>query len=83
MAHNNLICLLAGIMEELKRLGMNTFAGIVLYSKSAEASTDTAIIVLSRGAAGVSEAGLKLGALTLADVKAKLLSVGIKVLTAI
>lgn len=58
-------------------------AGIVLHNKSAEASTDTTIIVLSRGAAGVSEAGLNLGALTIADVKAQLLSVGIKVLTAI
>ena len=58
-------------------------AGIVVKDVSASATTDTAVIILARGAAGVSTAGLKLGALTLADVKAQLLSVGIKVLTAI
>lgn len=58
-------------------------AGIVVQNTSAAATTDTAVIVLARGAAGVSEAGLKLGLLTLANVKAQLLTVGIKVLTAI
>ena len=58
-------------------------AGIVVQNTSAAATTDTAVIVLARGAAGVSEAGLKLGLLTLANVKAQLLTVGIKVLAAI
>lgn len=58
-------------------------AGIVVQNVSAATTTDTTVIVLARGAAGVSEAGLKLGTLALADVKAKLLTLGIKVLTAI
>lgn len=58
-------------------------AGIVVQNTSAAATTDTPVIVLARGAAGVSEAGLTLGLLTLANVKAQLLTVGIKVLTAI
>ena len=57
-------------------------AGIVVQNTTA-ATTDTAVIVLARGAAGVSQAGIKLGTLAIADVKAKLLTLGIKVLTAI
>lgn len=58
-------------------------AGIVVQVASAKASTNTSVIILARGAAGVSTAGLKLGTLALADVKAKLLTLGIKVLTAV
>lgn len=58
-------------------------AGIVVQNTTAAAATDTAVIVLARGAAGVSQAGIKLGTLAIADVKAKLLTLGIKVLTAI
>ena len=58
-------------------------AGIVVQNANAAATTDTAVIVLARGAAGVSQAGIKLGTLAIADVKAKLLTLGIKVLTAI
>lgn len=58
-------------------------AGIVVQNTTAAATTDTAVIVLARGAAGVSQAGIKLGTLAIADVKAKLLTLGIKVLTAI
>jgi len=58
-------------------------AGIVVQNTNAAATTDTAVIVLARGAAGVSQAGIKLGTLAIADVKAKLLTLGIKVLTAI
>ena len=50
---------------------------------TAAATTNTAVIVLARGAAGVSQAGIKLGTLAIADVKAKLLTLGIKVLTAV
>ena len=57
--------------------------GIVVQNTTAAATTDTAVIVLARGAAGVSQAGIKLGTLAIADVKAKLLTLGIKVLTAI
>ena len=58
-------------------------AGIVVQNTTAAATTNTAVIVLARGAAGVSQAGIKLGTLAIADVKAKLLTLGIKVLTAI
>lgn len=58
-------------------------AGIVVQDTTAALNTDTHVIILARGAAGVSTAGLKLGALTLADVKAQLLTKHIKVLTAI
>lgn len=58
-------------------------AGIVVQNTTATATTDTVVIVLARGAAGVSQAGIKLGTLAIADVKAKLLTLGIKVLTAI
>ena len=58
-------------------------AGIVVQNTTAAAATDTAVIVLARGAAGVTQAGIKLGTLAIADVKAKLLTLGIKVLTAI
>ena len=58
-------------------------AGIVVQNTTAAATTDTAVIVLARGAAGVSQAGIKLGALAIADVKAKLLTLGIKVLTTV
>ena len=58
-------------------------AGVVVQAVSAPATTNTAVIVLARGAAGVSTAGLKLGTLAIVDVKAKLLTLGIKVLTAI
>ena len=58
-------------------------AGIVVKDVSAPATTNTAVVVLARGAAGVSTAGLKLGTLALADVKAKLLTLDIKVLTAV
>ena len=58
-------------------------AGIVVQVASAPATTNTSVIILARGAAGVSTAGLKLGTLALADVKAKLLTLGIKVLTAV
>ncbi len=58
-------------------------AGIVVQNTTAAYYTDTAVIVLARGASGVSQAGIKLGTLAIADVKAKLLTLGIKVLTAI
>lgn len=58
-------------------------AGIVVQAVSAPATTNTAVVILARGAAGVSTAGLKLGTLALADVKAKLLTLDIKVLTAV
>lgn len=58
-------------------------AGIVVQNTTAAAATDTAVVVLARGAAGVSQAGIKLGTLAIADVKAKLLTLGIKVLTAV
>lgn len=58
-------------------------AGIVVQNTTAAATTDTAVIVLARGAAGVSQAGIKLGTLAIADVKAKLLTLDIKVLTAV
>lgn len=58
-------------------------AGIVVENTSAAYRTDTTVIVLARGAAGVSQAGIKLETLAIADVKAKLLTLGIKVLTAI
>lgn len=58
-------------------------AGIVVQNTTAAATTDTAVIVLARGVAGVSQAGIKLGTLAIADVKAKLLTLDIKVLTAI
>lgn len=58
-------------------------AGIVVQNTTAAATTDTAVIVLARGAAGVSQAGIKLGTLAIADVKAKLLTLGIKVLTTV
>ena len=57
--------------------------GIVVQNTTAPATTATPVIILARGAAGVSQAGIKLGTLTIADVKAKLLTLGIKVLTAI
>ena len=62
---------------------VDDIAGIVVQNTTAAATTDTAVIVLARGAAGVSQAGIKLGTLAIADVKAKLLTLGIKVLTAI
>ena len=58
-------------------------AGVVVQAVSAPATTDTAVIVLARGAAGVSTAGLKLGSLSLPNVKAQLLTKDIKVITAI
>lgn len=58
-------------------------AGIVVQDTTAADTTDTAVIVLARGAAGVSDAGLKLDTLPLAYVKDKLLTLGIKVLTAV
>ena len=58
-------------------------AGIVVQNTTAAATTNTAVIVLARGAAGVSQAGIKLGTLAIADVKAKLLTLGIKVLTTV
>ena len=58
-------------------------AGIVVENTSAPATTNTAVIILARGSAGVSTAGLNLGALTLANVTAQLLTKDIKVLTAV
>ena len=58
-------------------------AGVVIENKSAPATTATGVVILARGPAEVSDAGLNLGALTLANVKAQLLTKGIKVLTAI
>lgn len=58
-------------------------AGIVVTPTSAVLNTDTQVVVLARGDAGVSTAGLKLGSLVLADVKAALLAKNIKVLTAV
>jgi len=57
--------------------------GIVLANVDAAATTNTPVLVLARGAAGVSAAGLNLGLLVAADVKAALLAKNIKVLTAI
>lgn len=54
--------------------------GIVVKDVSAAASTNTPVLVLARGAAGVSVAGLNLGLLTEANVTAALLAKGIKVL---
>ena len=56
--------------------------GIVVEDKTTTA-TNKQIVVLARGSAGVSNVGLKLGALTLANVKPVLLAKGIKVLTAV
>lgn len=58
-------------------------AGIVVKNTTAYPATDTAVTVLARGAAGVSAAGLALWTLPLADVEAKLLTLGIKVLTSV
>lgn len=58
-------------------------AGIVVENTSAPATTATPVIILARGAAGVSTAGLNLGALTLANVTTQLLTKDIKVLTAV
>ena len=58
-------------------------AGIVVENTSAPATTPTPVIILARGAAGVSAARLNLGALTLANVTAQLLTKNIKVLTAV
>lgn len=54
--------------------------GVVLNDVDAKASTNTGVIVLARGAAGVSAAGLNLGLLAAADVKTALLAKDIKVL---
>lgn len=56
--------------------------GVVIADVNAALNTDTAVLVLARGAAGVSTAGLKLGLLAAADVKAALLANGIKTLQA-
>ena len=58
-------------------------AGIVVENTYAPATTATPVIILARGAAGVSTAGLNLGALTLASVTTQLLTKDIKVLTAV
>ena len=57
--------------------------GVVLNDVDAALNTATAVLVLARGAAGVSTAGLKLGLLAAADVKAALLAKGIKTLQAV
>jgi hypothetical protein len=57
-------------------------AGIVLENVSAPATTNTNVVVLARGAAGVSAYGINLGALTLPNVTTQLLTKDIKVLTA-
>lgn len=61
----------------------NLVYGIVTKNVSAAATTNTQVQVLVRGDAGVSEVGLKLGTLLIADVKTQLLTKNIKVLTAI
>lgn len=61
----------------------DAIAGIVVQDTTATLNTDTHVVILARGDAGVSTAGLKLGALTLEDVKAQLLAKNIKVLTTI
>ena len=58
-------------------------AGIVVQNTTAAATTNTAVIVLARGAAGVSQAGIKLGKKNKKKDKAKMLTLDIKVLTAI
>ena len=58
-------------------------AGIVVENTSAPPATATPVIILARGTAGVSAAGLNLGALTLANVTTQLLTKDIKVLTAV
>ena len=58
-------------------------AGIVVENTSAPDNTATPVIILARGAAGVSTAGLNLDALTLANVTTQLLTKDIKVLTAV
>lgn len=59
-------------------------AGIVVQNATAADTTDTAVIILARGAAGVSDAAINYGTLGKNDVKEVLLSRdGIKVLTAV
>lgn len=57
--------------------------GIVVDDIDAPATTDTVLPILSNGIAGVSDKGLVLGELELADVKVALLAKNIKVLTAV
>lgn len=54
--------------------------GVVMFETVAPATTDTNVVVLTRGPASVSKSGLNLGLLAVADVVAQLESVGIQVL---
>ena len=53
--------------------------GVVLFETDAAASTNTNLVLLSKGPAIVSKAALNVGALVLADVVTKLESMGIQV----
>ena len=57
--------------------------GVVLANVTAKASTDTKVLVMARGAAGLSKAGINLGGLAIADVKDALVAKDIKVLEAV
>lgn len=54
--------------------------GVVMFETVAPATTDTNLVVLARGPATVSKSGLVLGLLAVADVVAKLETLGIQVL---
>lgn len=61
----------------------DAIVGIIVDDVDAPATTDTVLPILARGTAGVSDVGLVLGTLALADVKVALLAKNIKVLTAV
>ena len=56
--------------------------GVVIVDKDAPATTATKVTVIARTAI-LSEAGITLGALALADVKAQLIKTGVKVISAV
>lgn len=57
--------------------------GVVLANVTAKASTDTKVLVMVRGSAGLSKAAINVGALAIADVKDALVAKDIKVLEAV
>ena len=58
-------------------------AGVVLANATAKATTDTKVLVMVRGSAGLSKAAINVGALAIADVKDALVAKDIKVLEAV
>lgn len=57
--------------------------GVVLANVTAKATTNTKVLVMVRGSAGLSKAGINLGSLLIADVQAALVAKDIKVLEAV